>query len=251
MTCRLCLKDRELADSHIIPEFIYKPMYDENHRFLEMRDIDVGKVGYPRKGYREQLLCFGPDGCENHLNRYYEQYALRLFVDSLTAPEPLDSRCLIFKSLKYGRFKLFVLSVLWRASISSHPLFERVSLGKVHEEKIRMMLLASESGAPSIYPYAIVPIMNNGQQFKDLIPTPLCSRVEGHKFYGFVFGGFLFMVFVSAHGCPSWLDKMRFTNDSPLSLYPMEWTEMPFLCEIGNRVRNSTQHLDAAFRPLK
>ena len=247
MICRLCLKDRKLADSHIIPEFIYKSMYDKNHRFLEMPDVDVGKVGYQQKGYREQLLCFGRDGCENRLNHYYEQYARKLFVDSLPPPESPNSKRLVFKSLKYGRFKLFILSVLWRASISSHPMFERINLGDVHEEKIRLLLLASDPGAPSAYPCAIVAIMNNGQHFKGLIPTPLCSRVEGHKFYGLVLDGFLFMVFVSGHGLPSMFEKMSLTNDGLLSLYPMEWRHMPFLCEIGNRVRNSTQHLPDSF----
>ena len=248
MICRLCLKDRKLADSHIIPEFTYQPMYNKKpRRFLEMRDIDVGKVGYQQKGYREKLLCFGHDGCETRLSRF-EKDAQRLFVDSLPPPESPNSKCLVFKSLEYGRFKLFILSVLWRASISSHQLFERVSLGEVHEENIRQLLLASDPGVPSTYPYVIVPLMNNGQHFKDLAVTPLCSRVEGHRCYYFVFGGFLFMIFVSGHGgLPSMFGKTCLTNDSHLSLYPMDWRNMPFLCEIGNRVKNSTQHLPDSF----
>ena len=31
--CRLYLRDTNLIDSHIIPEFMYKPLYNEEHRF--------------------------------------------------------------------------------------------------------------------------------------------------------------------------------------------------------------------------
>ena len=32
MKCKLCLKENKLSRSHIIPEFFYKPLYDEKHR---------------------------------------------------------------------------------------------------------------------------------------------------------------------------------------------------------------------------
>lgn len=30
MTCALCLREEELFNSHIIPELMYKPIYDKN-----------------------------------------------------------------------------------------------------------------------------------------------------------------------------------------------------------------------------
>jgi len=33
MKCKICCQQKELRDSHIIPEFFYKPMYDDKHRF--------------------------------------------------------------------------------------------------------------------------------------------------------------------------------------------------------------------------
>lgn len=37
--CKLCLKEKELMFSHIIPEFFYEPMYDEKHRFMQISTI--------------------------------------------------------------------------------------------------------------------------------------------------------------------------------------------------------------------
>ncbi len=53
-TCALCL-ERPLRDSHVIPEFLYKSIYDEKHRFYALA---VGEYpGYEQKGIRESLLC--------------------------------------------------------------------------------------------------------------------------------------------------------------------------------------------------
>ena len=46
------------------------------------------------------------------------------------------------------KLKLFCLSYIWRASITSWTEFSLVKLGEFHEEKIRKMLLADDCGSP-------------------------------------------------------------------------------------------------------
>ena len=54
-TCKLCNKERELRNSHIVPEFFYKEIYDEKHRIFPRKE--GRKYGQMQKGYREPLLC--------------------------------------------------------------------------------------------------------------------------------------------------------------------------------------------------
>jgi hypothetical protein len=54
--CRLCGNDAELCDSHIVPEFLYKPLYDGKHRTLHARG-DLTSKRLVQKGLRERLLC--------------------------------------------------------------------------------------------------------------------------------------------------------------------------------------------------
>src|SRR4051812_14436929 len=138
MACRLCLKEVPVVRSHIIPEFCFASMYDQDHRFIEVHDVDAGKVRRGQKGFWERLLC---SDCETRLNRF-ERHARRLFKDKL--PERKSLRRIDVPNLDYRLFKLFILSVLWRASVSSHPVFEHVSLGK-HEEIMRGMVVAAKS----------------------------------------------------------------------------------------------------------
>ena len=71
--CKLCLNDRPLRRSHIIPEFMYSGIYDNDpKRFYEIRiDDDEAKSRIQQKGQLEYLLC---GECETKLS-LYEKYA--------------------------------------------------------------------------------------------------------------------------------------------------------------------------------
>jgi hypothetical protein len=64
--CRLCGKPSPLQRSHIIPEFLYRPLYDEKHRISVVK-VGSDRIGYLQKGFTEALLCFG---CEQKLALY-------------------------------------------------------------------------------------------------------------------------------------------------------------------------------------
>lgn len=70
MTCALCLRDNELQQSHIIPEFLYGAMYDDKHRFNVLTILPGEKDRIAQKGLREQLLCRGCELAISRLERY-------------------------------------------------------------------------------------------------------------------------------------------------------------------------------------
>jgi hypothetical protein len=59
--CALCLRESPLRLSHIIPEFAYKPAYDEKHRAHAIPGHAPDDNFYVQKGFRYPLLC---DECE-------------------------------------------------------------------------------------------------------------------------------------------------------------------------------------------
>lgn len=131
--CRLCLNDKKLCKSHIYPEFMYDNCYNEHHQFFDFNRIDYNKTR--PKGYYEPLLC---RSCEDKI-KYYEDFAkdilylqMKPFVREKKLPFTLFD-------YDYNRFKLFTLSLIWRASVSRLPFFSKVSLGK-YEEELRTIL---------------------------------------------------------------------------------------------------------------
>ena len=185
MYCKLCLEERTLINSHIIPEFLYRPGYDEIHR---IRVLSKVKDSYDQiqKGYREKLLCAS---CETKICSY-EDYFAKLWYVQKSLPEVSDGTSFQLSGLDYTLFKLFHLSVLWRSSIPSLPPFSQVSL-EGNEEYIRKMLLDQQPGSPDDYQIFGVLLRYPGsdQVLDGLIASPTLQIFNQRRLFMFVFGG--------------------------------------------------------------
>lgn len=194
-TCRLCQRQRPLCDSHIIPEFCYAPLYDERHKALQMSLS--GRESKVQKGFREPLLC---EDCERFLNDEYEKAFLRAWFTEGKCPQHAPDKVIIVAGLDYVRFRLFHLSVLWRASVSSLKQFEAVQLGAQHEEIIRNMLLDQDPGSQRRYALCALLLELNGAVVREAIMTAATHRTpDGHRVYTIAFAGCLWAHFVGNH----------------------------------------------------
>jgi len=194
MICSLCGKDRELKASHIIPEWVYTDLYDEKHRFHVLTSTTKRSKPFEQKGLREKLLC---DDCEQKFSRY-EKYAREVIKggESVIVRKYQDK--IEVSDIDYTLFKLFQISVLWRAGIAKNEMFSRVDLGP-HENTLRNMLIAEEPGDPTKYGCLMFGIIAERDVVSDLIDQPECLRLEGIRCYRFVFSGFVWVFFVASH----------------------------------------------------
>lgn len=199
-TCKLCLENKQLCNSHIIPEFIYKPIYDEQQKFyaFQLEGLPYAKnQGYRtkhRKGIRENLLC---KNCENLLSKY-ENYVKQNIFENQNLSFPLDNQAKYTKvdNIDYQKLKFFQLSILWRASISSDELFKNVNLG-IYEDKLREVLLNEEDVSPERYPCMMFALIFQGTHNKEIILDVDKIRLEHSSGYVFIFGGFVWLYCVS------------------------------------------------------
>ncbi|MCG8590318.1 MAG: hypothetical protein MJE66_13590 [Proteobacteria bacterium] len=219
MQCRLCQKDCTLRNSHIIPEFLYRPLYDEKHRALLVEPDSLDRP-FVQKGLREKLLC---DACEGHLGRWESYFAGRWFDPNILPDEvPLPNQVMTVSGLDYAKMKLFLLSVLWRASVSRRSEFRNASLGP-HEVKIREMLLADHPGPADAYRVlaAVVVQRESRRVVYEMILPPVQKRVQDRVSYELVFGGVDWLFMISGHGT-SELDGYCLTEHGDLPLLPVE-----------------------------
>jgi hypothetical protein len=192
--CALCLQEVELRSSHIIPEFLYETLYDDKHRFHVLSIIPDKSSSREQKGLRERLLC---DACEQRLS-VWERYASLVLKGGVALTYRMEGNIVHVADLDYAKFKLFQLSVLWRAGVSSLPFFEKVQLGK-HVETLRLLLLAGDPGSSERYGCFMFGLKLEAQAFTGVIMQPGKVRLNGHTAYRFVFGGFLWAMLVSSH----------------------------------------------------
>ena len=228
-TCRLCLKKSQLNNSHIIPEYFYNPMYDSKHRFFKLSLEPDKKNEFLQKGLREYLLC---NSCEQHLNEY-EKYANRVMFYEPPKVINQNSKIVIVEGINYKLMKLFQLSILWRASISSLPSFQEVKLGP-HQERIRKMILNNNPGKHIDYGCLQTAIfMEEKKLANGLLMAPELIRVEGYRIYRFVFGGIMWLFYVSSHNDKFKLKNMFLQENGTLTITKYPFEEIKYLMDFG------------------
>jgi hypothetical protein len=199
--CPLCRRSRVLCKSHIIPHVLYKPIrksQPNDTRTLYCRGLRKPKRA--PKGIYEYLLC---SDCEKFLGREYEDYFAKIWfhpgILPKTVPEKQEFICI---NVDFNKFKLFHLSIVWRAGVAKNEAFKRVSLGQRHEEKIRSMLRSGNAGSANDYPIVGICLMKPGLDRNvlfEFISTPISSMIQGHRTYRLAFGGCWWTYFISSH----------------------------------------------------
>ena len=227
MTCRLCKRDAKLLQSHIIPEYFYKAVYENrpNRRFSLFSSLPTaGKPRILQKGLRERLLCCD---CETKLSRF-ERYASLVFRGNAGVSWKREGDLVFLEGISYNEFKLFALSILWRAGISSLPIFSHVNLGP-HQERIREMLLSENPGPSEKYPFLMNPVTMKGKLVTEFIIEPTEARVDGHRVYRFIFGGFAWLFVVSGHRPSFVIREVSLSEEGNMILAVTDLRELKFL----------------------
>ena len=206
--CRLCRKQSQLRFSHVVPEFFYRYLYDDKSRGLLVNGpFDTEWI---QKGHREYLLC---SECESKLN-VYETYVAKKW--KLDFPKEVGGELFTFRGLDYTKFKLLILSILWRASVAQDSFFGAVQLGP-HEEKIRVMILNNDPGDSETY--AFIPIIQYlGKTIVPTVEQPLRMKQGPFTLYRLAFGGVAWHCLVSSMPASNFWKYPFFSRDGILYL---------------------------------
>jgi hypothetical protein len=212
--CRLCLKESELRNSHILPEFFYLNVYESRdaHRTLEITHEAKRTI---QKGLREYLFC---QECETKLSRY-EGYAAKLIRDISILQRNTAEKYLRLENIDYLNFKLFQLSILWRASIAQGVAFMQVKLGP-HEEIIRNMLNDENPGRSADYG-CLMMIMLNTEILHQILVSPIrvTQRPFGHTAYKFMTGNIAWLFFVTSHAVNNQVQEFFLQESGSLKIF--------------------------------
>lgn len=229
MVCRLCKDNRPLRESHIFPEWLYKPLYDDNHRFFVISTDVKKRRGTRRKGIYERLLCHE---CEQRLSKW-EGYARNVFYE-LPLKLDEDNQAVIFSGLQYAPLKLFQMSLIWRASITSRPEIHRIDLGP-HTERIRMMLLEGHPGEVHEYG-SILMLPKLSQDLMQQIvypPERLPTKIGGHSAYRAVLGGLFWLFIVSNHSARLPHKQVFLSKDGHLPVFKVGGPAVKFMQQLA------------------
>lgn len=209
MLCKLCKKDSILCcESHIIPGFMYTELFDTKHKLLKISLGDAREKAVSTGEYEGGILCLA---CEAQLCRYETYARIVLFGGNPGKKEVLSAQNYInqhgvqfthIAGLNYTKFKLFLLSILWRASISSRPFFSKVNLGP-YEETLRENLLAENPGPTHFFPCVLSTYRKHGLPV-EIVGEPRKIKTNPTS-YSFLIGGILYQYYVTLETTEEWV----------------------------------------------
>lgn len=214
-SCALCGELGHLQRSHIVPESMYKGVYDKLHRYRHISLARPQTKSFQQKGIRERLLC---NACEQKFS-VWEQYG-KDFVAGYAAniSGKSDGHLIHCRGVDYAKLKLFAMSILWRSGVSAHPFFGKVSLG-TREPTLRAHLLRSDPGAENDFPLMVFGLVFRGAPMAGAILQPQRTRIDGALAYRFVFGGIMWALVASRCGLP--MNLREFTVSPAGDLWTM------------------------------
>jgi hypothetical protein len=190
--CKLCLKEKQLVSSHLIPRALYAYCYKDEHRPIKYGD---GFLLPTDRQTQDYLLC---TDCEDTLNQGGESwisdklatwertFPLYDILRKLPADFDEDGMAVYFAAknpeIKIDKIAHFALGLFWKASV--HPwkageIEPRIELGP-YSEDIRKWLIGEASFPKNIY---LIAALERPERAQIALNDPYRSRGNGwHSF---------------------------------------------------------------------
>jgi hypothetical protein len=211
--CRLCLREKKLIKAHIIPEGFFRALRSGNQA-PEMHTDSPGQ--HPKRMqvgiYDSSILCGDCDQKLAPWDAYAQELLLHRFSEATVLQENQEKVGWRIKSFDYRRLKLFFISLLWRASVSKHPFYKRISVGPF-ENRLRSMILNEEPG--DAQDFAVL-LGRFDESWLTAMLDPHPSKFEGVSFVRFYLTGFVAFIKADQRPAPGLLVNFCMQENAPL-----------------------------------
>jgi hypothetical protein len=211
-TCKLCLLEKDLKQSHIIPEFMYQNVYDPNPRKfftikLSLDDPASSTKRIEQKGIREHMLC---GECELLFSKYERYAAETIYGKNLgnkasisKASETPDQKYFLYdyKGFDYKSFKLFMMSILWR--VIESKTYDVNGVDNSFKERLRKALLAEDPLAFDDFGCMLqMMFYKKHERAGGFMLSPFVTENNGHKVISVLIDGMMFSYYLDSKNIP-------------------------------------------------
>lgn len=236
--CELCKEKKDLINSHIIPEGFYSKMYNSKGNMTYASKLRNRKK-YIQNGLKEFLLC---KHCDGVIIGKYDKYAIEVIRDRKNVNEKEYSNCLLWSDLDYDKFKLFHLSVLWRAHIAKDN-FKGVNLPEEVANEIRGYILSGK--APEEYNYPVfglylVDYEGNHKEFDGIVTSGNEYRLlnaPNTKTYAFIYNGIAWNYVISNVKHDEFFERLSLKEEGNIILQKQNIYEYRPFCDLHDSIK--------------
>ena len=187
--CEFCGAEEKLVKSHTIPEAFFREA-DTGEGTPRLYSSLKGR--HPKRapiGVYDRFAC---EGCEKSFQNW-DDYATQLFIQDFNQFERTivdkDVAFYQLKKYKYTELKLFFISLLLRAHLSSHEFYESVDLGR-YEEIARRLVQEGEPGQVDDFTVLLSRWASGGEDeyFAKVLVSPFREKWGGVNAYRIYLG---------------------------------------------------------------
>ncbi len=140
--CAHCNKDRELCESHAIPDAFFRGISRKNNGQLVAIPKGDGKVHHSQNSGKAQLLC---KECEDHFNQKFDKYLVNAFKewDQRIVRHGFKSRM----DFSADHLTQCLASVVWRAAQTENSFYVGAKVNDKDSDKLRQVFAGEEREA--------------------------------------------------------------------------------------------------------
>ncbi len=213
-----------MVDSHIIPMGIWR-LKNGSTGFLESSSCSHLPPKKVPNGWYEKLLC---KGCDEDIGRDFDQYGRDFFASEpewivhTLGPIGAEHSVSTVGNYDYIKLKLFVLSVLWRASLAKNSVFSNIKLLEREESRVREMLKNKDPGETEEFSCAIFKYFDDGRKLNKVVFAPRLFKASGCVRYAEIqFNEFVCRIKVSNQKDKWRYDQVWLNPNEPLRIVHM------------------------------
>lgn len=202
---------------------MYRGLFNEKHFIAPVNLIDLKAKKLISTGfYDSNILC---EKCDNQIIGNLESYSSIVIWGGRGNAESFpkiegrlnqrNQKYLHLYDIDYTKFKLFLLSIIWRASISKQKIFENVNLG-IHEVIIGKMIYENNPGKSNDYPVSMFVLNENKNSPTKMIANPI--KVND-LVYHFLINGFVINYKIEGNDDLEFYEQIMIKEDNTMDVY--------------------------------
>lgn len=213
-SCYLCTQTKPLSTrSHIIPRFMYEGMFIKNEPlYISPINVTSENKRLVKKSmigeYEANILCFD---CEQKiLGHYYDDYVATIFNGNSAAYDTsikfenfsseLGFDYVNISNIDEERFRVFLLSVLFRVGISQRDLFKDIRLDSALQEKIRNSIYNKQTVNDLNVYINILCYRHLNLDFGKIIVMPATGKLGANVIvYSLLINGYIYLFYLTEH----------------------------------------------------
>lgn len=221
--CRFCGKTTKLIKAHIVPQkfYTYPIATEEDKQLILVSENKHYKPKCPIGVYDENILCAECDGAFG----IYDEEIQKLLLADIRRYKRKDVESLYeipFTAFDYQKLRLFFVSMLWRASISSNDVFKHIKFG-VKYEKLSLAILKDPKLDSDNFALIIMKLKScEKAPIEKVFIQPTSCRIKGVNFYRFVFSGYRILIKVDGRKLSDGLVAFSLKPNTNLLIMEME-----------------------------